>query len=71
MSALTLIHKLETYKGKQLISAVDDIKELAKRMGYSVNIIDPEFNLGSIDNDYSRLNVRTDANSVIRSFTIG
>lgn len=64
-----LIAKLAPFKGKQVIACFDDISKIAA--GYSINIIDPEFNTGSIDEDARRLNVRTDKDSVITSFTIG
>lgn len=64
-----LIAKLAPFKGKQVITCFDEIAKIAA--GFSINIIDPEFNTGSIDEDARRLNIRTDGNSVITSFTIG
>jgi hypothetical protein len=66
-----LIASLAPFKGRQIITCIDDIQIIADAHSFSVNIIDPAFNTGSIDNDPKRLNVRTDENSVITSFTIG
>ncbi len=71
MSDRALIDKLQRFKGKQIIDCSDEIKRLACADGFSVNIMDPEFNTPSIDNEPTRLNVRTDRQSVITSFTIG
>jgi hypothetical protein len=71
VSTHTLLAKLDPFKGKQLITCIDDIQTIADEHGYSVNVIDPEFNTASIDNEATRLNVRTDKDSVITSFTIG
>lgn len=71
MTAPALIAELDRFKGKQIITCIDDIQTAADAHGYSVNIIDPEFNTASIDNEATRLNVRTDRDSVITSFTIG
>lgn len=71
MSSKALIEKLQQFKGKRLIDCADAIISTATEMKFSVNVIDPEFNMGSIDEDPARLNVRTDANSIITSFTIG
>lgn len=71
MTAHTLIQQLQPFKGKQIINCIDDIQMIADQHGYSVNVIDPEFNTASIDNEPKRLNVRTDKDSVIISFTIG
>jgi hypothetical protein len=66
-----LIAELQPYTGKQLIDAIDNIQSIADAHGYSVNVIDPDFNTTSIDNEATRLNVRTDKNSIITSFTVG
>jgi hypothetical protein len=71
MNAHTLIEKLGPFQGEELIDVLDEIQRIAVAHGYSVNVIDPEFNTGSIDQDFSRLNVRTDKESIITSFTIG
>jgi hypothetical protein len=71
MTAHTLIEKLVSFEGEELIDVIDAIERIAGAHGYFVNVIDPEFNTGSIDNDFSRLNVRTDKDSIITSFTIG
>jgi hypothetical protein len=72
MSDHALIHKLQPFKGKMLIDCIDKIKFIAElNGGYRVNVIDPKYNTGSIDNEPDRLNVRIDKESFIISFTIG
>lgn len=71
MTRLRLIKKLAIFKGQSLIAAIDSVKEMAEPLGYSINVLDPEFNTRSIDYDSKRLNVWVDTKSVIRSFTIG
>lgn len=71
MTRLRLIKKLAIFKDQILIAVIDSIKEIVDPLGYSINVLDPEFNTRSIDYDSKRLNVWTDAKSVIRSFTIG
>lgn len=71
MNDLGLIYRLTRFEGKQLIDCADEIVEIAKKMGYTVNVIDPIFNPGSIDHEANRVNVRTDKDSKIVSFTIG
>jgi hypothetical protein len=71
MSARTLMAKLQPFEGKRLIDCIDEIKAISESMRYSVNVVDPAFNIFNIDNDYSRLNVRTNAAGTITSFTIG
>jgi hypothetical protein len=63
--------KLLHFKGKQIIDCADQIEAIAERLGYAVNVMDPAFNGPSIDEEPNRLNVRTDKNSIITSFTIG
>lgn len=64
-----LIEKLAAFKGKQVIGCIDEITKIAA--GYSINVMDPEFNTAAIDEDRFRLNVRTNKASAITSFTIG
>jgi hypothetical protein len=71
MTGRALIRKMSPFEGKQLIAAYDEIKVICEGDGFTVNVIDPKFNTASIDNDKKRLNVRTDKDSVITSFTIG
>lgn len=66
-----LIASLARFKGRQIITCCDDLESIAHKAGLSVNIIDPAFNTGNIDNDPTRLNIRTDENSIIKSFSIG
>jgi hypothetical protein len=71
MSRSSLMADLQKYVGHAIIECEDGIEQIAKRHGYSVNVIDPDFNVGSIDNDESRLNVRTNRDGVVFSFSIG
>ena len=71
MTSHKLIEKLRPFTGKQLIECIDQITAIAEPMKYSVNVMDPEYNISSIDENYRRLNVRTDKDSLITSFTIG
>ena len=71
MTTHTLMDKLRPFTGKQLIECIDQIAAIAELMKYSVNVMDPEYNISSINEDYHRLNVRTDKDSLITSFTIG
>ena len=67
----SLIEQLAPFVGRQLIGCIDEISLLADAQHFSVNVIDPDYNTASIDNEASRLNVRTDRYSIITSFTIG
>lgn len=71
MSRASLMADVSKYVGHAIIECSDAIEQIAKRNRYSVNIIDPDFNVRSIDNDESRLNVRTNRAGEIISFTIG
>ena len=71
MSHSSLMADLQKCVGRPVNHCIDDIESVAHKHGYSVNIIDPEFNVGSIDNDDSRLNVRTDRDGKVKSFSIG
>jgi hypothetical protein len=66
-----IISRVLRFKGKQLIDVSDDLIEIATELGYTVNVVDPLFNTGQIDNEPKRLNVRTDKDSNIVSFSIG
>lgn len=71
MSRASLMADLQKYVGHAIIECADAIEAIAKHHRYSVNVIDPDFNPGSIDNDESRLNVRTNRDGVVISFSIG
>ena len=71
MSRSSLMADLQTFIGHAIIECADAIEKIAERHRYSVNVIDPEFNTRSIDNDESRLNVRTNRDGVVISFSIG
>lgn len=71
MSRASLMADLQSFVGRKLNDCIDKIATIATGHRYSVNIIDPEFNIGSIDNDESRLNVRQDKDGKIISFSIG
>jgi hypothetical protein len=66
-----IVSELECFKGKRVIDCIDEIESAAHPQGYYVNVIDPQFNTGSIDSDPQRLNVRANRDFVITSFTIG
>jgi hypothetical protein len=68
---LGIMIELYPFKGKQIIECFNDIQEIAHLHGLRVNVMDPEMNKTNIDNEPDRLNVRTDKDSVITSFTIG
>jgi hypothetical protein len=55
MSRSSLMADLQKFIGHAIIECADAIEKIADRHRYSVNIIDPDFNIGSIDNDESRL----------------
>jgi hypothetical protein len=71
MSRASFMAELQAFIGHAIIECADAIETIAKRHKYSVNVLDPEFNKGSIDNDESRLNVRTNRVGAIISFSIG
>jgi hypothetical protein len=71
VTARAMIAKLQRFVGMQLIDCADEIAALATAGGYTVNINDPTFNTASIDEESKRLNVRTDVDYNITSFTIG
>lgn len=71
IQARSLVEKLKQFQGEELIDVIDHITRMAEAHDYVVNVVDPEFNRDAIDVDYSRLNVRIDANSKILAFTIG
>jgi len=64
------LNQLHAFKGKQIIDVIDEINTLVGP-DVTVNIMDPLFNLGPIDHDPRRLNIRTDADSRITSFSVG
>ena len=71
MNHAYLMADLQKFVGKPINHCIDDLESVAHKHRYSVNIIDPQFNVGSIDNDDDRLNVRTDKDGKIISFSIG
>lgn len=71
MSRASLMADLQKYIGHAIIECADAIEKIAHLHRYSVNIIDPDYNRGSIDNDESRLNVRTNRDGTVISFSIG
>ena len=58
-----------TYKGRKIYQYIEEITRIAE--GYEVNVMDPEFNMGPIDNESNRLNIKTDKNGKIKQFSIG
>lgn len=71
MTAHSLLQKLHPYQNCRLTKCIDAIEAVAAVDGYMVNVMDPEFNIRSIDNESKRLNVRTDRHGIVTSFTIG
>jgi hypothetical protein len=63
--------ELAQFKGKRLTDCFRDINEIARDHSLTVNVIDPYFNTGSIDENPHRLNVRTKNDGTIKSFTVG
>ena len=66
-----MFDELRPFVGTTLIASIDAIERIAAAHRYSVNVIDPQINIGSIDEDPKRLNVRIDDASVITLLTIG
>jgi hypothetical protein len=71
MSRAALLADVNRFVGKQLIDCEAEIKAIAKLHRYSVLVYDPEFNTRSIVRDETRLNVRTDKDFKIVSFSTG
>jgi hypothetical protein len=71
MNHLAVMMELAPFKGKALTACFADINQIALAYGLTVNVMDPTFNTGSIDEEPRRLNVRTYKNGIIKSFTIG
>jgi hypothetical protein len=67
----SLMRELQPFKGKQIIECIDAITAIASERHYSVNVMDPEFNVSFINDDTRRLNVQTDKESEIIAFTVG
>ncbi len=71
MTRHPLMDAMRPFVGKPLLTSIDEIMKIAAAHRFTTNIIDPQFNPGSIDEDPLRLNVRTDKDSMITMFTIG
>lgn len=71
MRHLDIMVDLHQYEGRQIIDCAKGVEMIARHHGLYVNVMDPEFNTAPIDEDGKRLNVRTDKDSKIVSFTIG
>jgi hypothetical protein len=71
VSHLDVMIELAPFRGKTLIDCFSDINQIARAHGLTVNVMDPLFNNTLIDEEPRRLNVRTDKNGIIKSFTIG
>lgn len=71
MKHLDIMVDLNPFEGKQIIECSDDVQTIARHHGLYVNVMDPAFNTSPIDNDANRLNIRTDHEPKIVSFTIG
>jgi hypothetical protein len=67
-----LLTRLAAFEGKRLMRYFDEISEIAKARGLTkINVMDPTFNPTEIDVETDRLNIRTDDNGRIVSFSIG
>lgn len=64
------LHKLEIYKGKNIADVIDEIRDFAKKHGFTVNIGFPD-GIGNIDQDLTRLNVYVDKNDRFTRYTVG
>jgi hypothetical protein len=71
VSHLDVMTELAPFRGKRLTACFPDINQIAQAHGLTVNVMDPLFNNTLIDEEPRRLNVRTDKNGIIKSFTIG
>lgn len=71
MSKASLLADVAQYVGHAIIECADAIEAIAKKNRFTVNILDPDYNTGSIDADGSRLNVRTNREGVVLSFSVG
>lgn len=63
--------ELAQFKGRAIITCIAEINEIARDHKLAVNVMDPMFNTGSIDEEPDRLNVRTDKDGIVKSFTVG
>ena len=64
-----MMHRLEGFKGEPVEDCIDKISQVA--FGYEINVMDPTVNIGPIDNENRRLNVKTNSSGIITGFTIG
>lgn len=71
MTHLALMVELSAFKGRAVTNCFREINEIARDHKLTVNVMDPMFNTGSIDEEPRRLNVRTDKDGIIKSFTLG
>ena len=71
MSHLDIMMELHPFIGKHIIDCAEEILRIARHHRLTLNVMDPEFNTASIDSEPDRLNVRTDKESIVVSFTIG
>jgi hypothetical protein len=71
MSRGALMADVTKFCGHRTNECFDQIKSIASRYHYSVILLDPEYNPGSIITDASRLNVFQDKAGKVSSFSIG
>ena len=71
MSKAAMLADVAKYVGHAIIECEAAIKAIAKRNHYSVNVMDPDFNTSPIMSDGSRLNVRTNRDGEVISFSVG
>ncbi len=71
MSKAALLADVAQYVGHAIIECEAAIKEAAEKNRFTVNVMDPDFNTNPIMKDDSRLNVRTNRDGVVLSFSVG
>jgi len=66
-----LMEAVKPFIGLPVLTSIDEIIRIAGIHKCRVNIIDPQYNPCSIDEEPDRLNVRTNRDGNIWLFTIG
>jgi hypothetical protein len=59
------------FVGKKLDESYNEIQTIVTDHHCELNVMDPVFNTVNIVNQNNRVNVRTDKDFIIKSFTIG
>jgi hypothetical protein len=71
MSRHPLMDDLRPFIGKPMLTSIEEIIRIATVHNFRVNIIDPQFNPSSIDEEPDRINVLSNRHGNICMFTIG